>query len=44
VDQARHARKQAEAYLRFLYSAKGQALAAKHFYRPAKPDKVPMRR
>ena len=34
-------RKQAEAYLRFLYSAKGQALAAKHFYRPAEPDKVP---
>ena len=34
-------RKQAEAYLRFLYSAKGQTLAAKHFYRPAEPDKVP---
>ena len=34
-------RKQAEAYLRFLYSAKGQQLAAKHFYRPAEPDKVP---
>ena len=25
----------AEAYLRFLYSPKGQALAAKHHYRPA---------
>ena len=34
-------RKQAEAYLRFLYSAKGQQLAAKHFYRPSEPDKVP---
>ncbi|MCL1634733.1 sulfate ABC transporter substrate-binding protein [Luteimonas sp. SX5] len=32
--------KQAEAYLRFLYSAEGQRLAAKHFYRPAEPDKV----
>ena len=38
---ARHGtRKQAEAYLRFLYSPEGQALAAKHFYRPAEPDKV----
>ena len=38
---ARHGtRKQAEAYLRFLYSPQGQALAAKHFYRPAEPDKV----
>ncbi len=34
-------RKQAEAYLRFLYSAEGQRLAAKHFYRPSEPDKVP---
>lgn len=34
-------RKQAEAYLRFLYSPQGQTLAAKHFYRPAEPDKVP---
>lgn len=33
-------RKQAEAYLRFLYSEQGQRLAAKHFYRPAEPDKV----
>ena len=38
---ARHGtRKQAEAYLRFLYSPQGQSLAAKHFYRPAEPDKV----
>jgi len=34
-------RKQAEAYLRFLYSPEGQRLATKHFYRPAEPDKVP---
>jgi sulfate transport system substrate-binding protein len=33
-------RKQAEAYLRFLYSPEGQRLAARHFYRPAEPDKV----
>ena len=33
-------RKQAEAYLRFLYSPEGQRLAAKHFYRPAEPAKV----
>jgi len=34
-------RKVAEAYLRFLYTPAGQQLAAKHFYRPAEPDKVP---
>ena len=34
-------RKQAEAYLRFLYSPEGQRLVAKHFYRPSEPDKVP---
>jgi len=34
-------RKQAEAYLRFLYSPEGQRLIAKHHYRPAEPDKVP---
>ena len=34
-------RKQAEAYLRFLYTPEGQRLAAKHFYRPAEPEKVP---
>jgi sulfate/thiosulfate-binding protein len=28
----------AEAYLRFLYSPKGQAIAAKNHYRPAAPD------
>src|SRR5688572_2966677 len=28
----------AEAYLRFLYSPKGQALAAKHHYRPVTPE------
>ena len=39
---ARHGtRKQAEAYLRFLYSAQGQQLVAKHFYRPATPNLVP---
>jgi sulfate transport system substrate-binding protein len=39
---ARHGtRKQAEAYLRFLYSAEGQRLVAKHYYRPAEPDLVP---
>ena len=34
-------RKQAEGYLNYLYSAEGQALAAKHFYRPSRPDLVP---
>ncbi|UNK48438.1 sulfate ABC transporter substrate-binding protein [Lysobacter sp. S4-A87] len=34
-------RKQAEAYLRYLYSPEGQRLAARHGYRPAEPDKVP---
>ena len=39
---ARHGtRKQAEAYLRFLYTAEGQRLVAKHYYRPAEPDLVP---
>ena len=39
---ARHGTgKQAQAYLRFLYSPQGQRLAAKHFYRPAEPDTVP---
>ncbi len=33
-------RKQAEAYLRFLYTEEGQRLAAKHFYRPSEPAKV----
>jgi sulfate transport system substrate-binding protein len=37
---AKGSRKQAEAYLAYLYSEEGQNLAAKHFYRPAKPDLV----
>jgi sulfate/thiosulfate transport system substrate-binding protein len=35
---AKGTRKAAEAYLLFLYSPTGQALAAKHFYRPSKPE------
>jgi sulfate/thiosulfate transport system substrate-binding protein len=35
---AKGTRKAAEAYLQFLYSPTGQALAAKHFYRPSKPE------
>lgn len=31
-------RKQAEAYLQFLYSPQGQALAAKHHFRPSLPQ------
>jgi sulfate/thiosulfate transport system substrate-binding protein len=31
-------RKLAEAYLSFLYTPVGQKLAAKHFYRPTKPE------
>src|SRR4249919_2450564 len=39
---ARHGtQKVAEAYLRFLYTPQGQQIVAKHFYRPAEPDKVP---
>lgn len=34
-------RKAAEAYLAFLYSAQGQQLAAKHHFRPSRPDLVP---
>ena len=34
-------RKQAEAYLRFLYSPEGQTLAAQHGFRPADPARVP---
>jgi len=30
--------KLAKAYLEYLYSGTGQALAAKHFYRPVKPE------
>jgi sulfate transport system substrate-binding protein len=39
---ARHGtRTLAEAYLRFLYTPQGQQIVARHFYRPAEPDKVP---
>ncbi|QND51582.1 sulfate ABC transporter substrate-binding protein [Phyllobacterium sp. 628] len=38
---AKGTRKVAEAYLQYLYSAEGQTLAAKHFYRPADPKLVP---
>ncbi|SIQ32263.1 sulfate transport system substrate-binding protein [Rhizobium sp. RU35A] len=38
---AKGTRKVAEAYLQYLYSAEGQTLAAKWFYRPAKPELVP---
>jgi sulfate/thiosulfate transport system substrate-binding protein len=31
-------RKQAEAYLNLLYDREGQRLAAKHYYRPIKPE------
>jgi sulfate/thiosulfate-binding protein len=34
-------RKVAEEYLRWLYSAEGQRIAAEHFYRPALPALVP---
>ncbi len=37
---AKGTRKQAEAYLAWLYSKEGQTLAAKHHYRPAKPELV----
>jgi sulfate/thiosulfate-binding protein len=30
----------AKAYLEYLYTAEGQKIAAKHFYRPAKPELV----
>ncbi|EKF58038.1 ABC transporter substrate-binding protein (sulfate) [Agrobacterium albertimagni AOL15] len=33
-------RREAEAYLNYLYSPEGQTLAAKHFYRPSRPDLV----
>ncbi|ALA19145.1 MULTISPECIES: sulfate ABC transporter substrate-binding protein [unclassified Chelatococcus] len=35
---AKGTRKVAEAYLDYLYSDVGQRLAAKHFYRPSKPE------
>lgn len=38
---AKGSRKVAEAYLSYLYSAEGQTIAAKHHYRPSKPELVP---
>ncbi len=35
---AKGTRKVAEAYLQYLYSDVGQKLAAKHYFRPAKPE------
>ncbi len=35
---AKGTRRTAEAYLQFLYSPQGQALAARHFYRPLHPE------
>jgi sulfate/thiosulfate transport system substrate-binding protein len=37
---AKGTREVAQAYLDYLYSEEGQQLAAKHFYRPAKPELV----
>ena len=37
---AKGTRKVAEAYLQYLYSDEGQNIAAKHFYRPSKPEVV----
>jgi sulfate/thiosulfate-binding protein len=37
---AKGTRKLAEAYLQFLYSPKAQAVVARHFYRPSRPDGV----
>ena len=37
---AKGTRKLAEAYLTYLYSEEGQTIAAKHFYRPSKPELV----
>nr|WP_184140354.1 sulfate ABC transporter substrate-binding protein [Shinella fusca] len=37
---AKGTRKQAEAYLQYLYSDEGQNIAAKHFYRPSKREVV----
>jgi sulfate/thiosulfate transport system substrate-binding protein len=34
-------RKLAEAYLKYLYSPEGQAIAAKHYYRPRDMKSVP---
>ncbi|UHD47096.1 sulfate ABC transporter substrate-binding protein [Aureimonas altamirensis] len=37
---AKGTREVATAYLDYLYSAEGQTIAARHFYRPAEPDRV----
>jgi sulfate transport system substrate-binding protein len=37
VVDAHNSRKQAEEYLRYLYSPEGQEIAAKHYYRPIDP-------
>ncbi|WP_018182392.1 sulfate ABC transporter substrate-binding protein [Kaistia granuli] len=37
---AKGTRKQAQAYLDYLYSAEGQKIAAANFYRPSKPELV----
>ncbi|MBN2579709.1 MAG: sulfate ABC transporter substrate-binding protein [Pirellulales bacterium] len=34
-------RKEAEAFLKFLYTPEGQTMAARHFYRPCDPKGVP---
>jgi sulfate transport system substrate-binding protein len=38
VVDRRGTRKVAEAYVKYLYSPAGQAIAAKHFYRPTEPE------
>lgn len=40
VVDAKGTRKEAEAYLKYLYSDEGQNIAAKHFYRPSNPSVV----
>jgi len=40
VVDAKGTRAVAQAYLQYLYSAEGQKLAAKHHYRPSKPELV----
>ncbi|MCX7427424.1 MAG: sulfate ABC transporter substrate-binding protein [Planctomycetia bacterium] len=40
VVDKRGTRKVAEAYLEHLYSSEGQTVAAKHYYRPIRPDLV----
>ncbi len=40
VVDKRGTRKIAEAYLKYLYSPEAQRLAARHFYRPAYPEKA----